>query len=63
MKFAVGFICFILLPFCFPFIALSQNQHITKNTASRYYTLNDFYSVKKFDTHIHLNTYQGIFIK
>ena len=56
-------LCFIILRFCFPFIALSQDRHLAENKAQQYYTLNDFYSVKKFDTHIHLNTYQDIFIK
>lgn len=61
MNISIFLSCFILLRLCFPFIALGQ--HLTKNTAQQYYTLNDFYSVKKFDTHIHLNTYQDFFIQ
>jgi predicted TIM-barrel fold metal-dependent hydrolase len=34
-----------------------------KAASSPYYTLQDFNRVKKFDTHIHLNTYQDAFIK
>ena len=55
-------LCFIILNFCISFSAIGQRQHSTKKSA-QYYTLKDFYSVKKFDTHIHLNTYQDFFIQ
>lgn len=63
MKVHARLIRFIWLLFWFPVIVLGQARHQPENTAQQYYTLNDFYSVKKFDMHIHLNTYQSVFIK
>ncbi|OZA55306.1 MAG: hypothetical protein B7X75_07540, partial [Sphingobacteriales bacterium 39-40-5] len=41
---------------------MSPKKHV-QFKQERYYTVEDFKSVKKFDTHIHINTDESTFIK